>query len=199
MPRQGHAPAALTNGRRIPANRWARGPVLLVLLLGLFTAAAPAAAGRRIGTLTATPAAGPAGTVFRLQGHGFPLDWATGQLELSVRPAPPAAPVPATTDTSIRVVVDASGTFQATLDSTGLAPGRYTVFVWSQLSPDDVITETTITVTSSSGPALPATGGGGMAGRTQRGARGLGVGAGAIALSVVVYLVRRQLRREQGW
>lgn len=149
------------------------------LLISLFLLVAPVEATRpMLGTLTVVPEAGPAGTIFQAQGSGYPQNWAAGRLELAVRPAPPATAPPPTVEGSIGVYVDATGQFQTTLDSTGLLPGRYTVFVWSQHSPDEVITEATIVITPAA-PTLPGTGGG-MVASSRQVLGHIGIGGGVL-------------------
>jgi hypothetical protein len=64
---------------------------------------------------------------------------------------------------SVEIAVSENGEFQAQVNSFGLLPSQYIVFVWSQNIPDRVIAETTITITPADQPTLPTTGGGGMA------------------------------------
>lgn len=174
------------------------GGAFAVLISLLLMAAPVEATGALLGTLTVVPEAGPAGTIFLVQGSGYPHSWAAGRLEVAVRPAPPATAPPPTVEGSIGAYVDATGRFQTTLDSTGLRPGRYTVFVWSQHSPDEVITEATIVITPTA-PTLPGAGGG-MVASSRQVSRHLVLGAGILfiisgALAALRYRSRRLLFR----
>lgn len=136
--------------------------LFILLAVGLpIAAAVPVAGTAALGQLTVTPPEGPVGTRLEVRGGGYPRGWAGGRLEVTMRPAPPAAPAAPVLEDSIGVYVDETGAFRAILDTSGLAPGRYTVFAWSQSGPDQAITETIATLTAAPAIALPATGGGG--------------------------------------
>ena len=128
------------------------------------------------GNIAVVPETGPPGTIFALIGVGYPRSQAGGILNISVRPAQ-AVPTRPTVAGSVEVVIGMNGDFQAWYDSAGLAAGQYTLFVWTQNGPDDVIAATILTITTapSGQPSLPATGGGGQA-NAPRSLSSLGLG-----------------------
>ena len=124
--------------------------LLLALALLMVPLVALAQPGPRI---TVSPSSGPPGTNFMISGTGF---------------APNTSVLCAAADPGRKEVVAAlipitpAGALQASVDSTGYAPGEYTVTAYT----DDrrsVLATATFTVTLGGGPAAPRTGAGSMA------------------------------------
>ena len=121
------------------------GVLFLLVLLALPTTALAQA------TLTIAPSSGPAGTSFSITGSGFPANDRLIGVVLG-----PNNEVMARNE----VTTDASGAISLTYDSSGDAPGQYTVGIGR--ADGTVLASGTFTVTAGAG-AMPRTGGGGMA------------------------------------
>ena len=105
----------------------------------------------RRGTLTVSPSSATAGTPITVAGVGFS---ANALIAVAVESANGVVA------TYVQPSVDASGGFAVRLDSTGYAPGQYTVFVLA-LPNADRLAEATFTIAGT--PGLPNTGQGAAA------------------------------------
>lgn len=150
-----------------------------LLLLALLSLPATTLAAERI---TCTPSSGPAGTTFVVSGTGF-TNWKTGDLDVYIRDSSGKEMA------SKKGATVANGELRLTYDSSGDAPGIYTVQVYNGQT---LVAQGAFTVTAAAG--MPATGGGGGAvvglGLSQTLLAGLGLVAVA-GLAAGVMLRRR--------
>ena len=140
------------------------GILLLLVLLALPTTALAQA------TLTISPTSGPAGTSFSITGSGFPANDRLIGVVLG-----PNNEVKARNE----VATNAGGAISLTYDSSGDAPGQYTVGIGR--ADGTVLASGTFTVTAGAG-AMPRSGDGGRASGSGL-APWLLAGVGALALA----------------
>lgn len=152
------------------------GALLLLVFLSLPATALAAE------SITCTPSAGPAGTVFVVSGTGF-TNWKTGDLDVYIKNSSGKEMA------SKKGATVANGELRLTYDSSGDAPGTYTVQIYNG---QKLVIQGTFDVTAAAG--MPATGGGGGAavglGLSQTLLAGLGLVAVA-GLAAGVVLRRR--------
>ena len=143
--------------------------------------------------ITVSPTSGPAGTNFAVAGTGF----TPGSTVLFGAVDQAAQPVAATL-----LQVAADGGLQTAIDSTGFAPGEYTVVVGTS-DASALLASAAFTVTAggagggTGGPTtMPRSGGGGMSSGTGV-ARLLPLGPGIVALAIIGAVVawRRRAHR----